>query len=219
MAFGRANVQQWQGNMKYGVNSRPYIWMVFCCGMTKKRSAKFVISFRQVGNLALTALPNVYLCLFAMKCNVLRQLICAAGHCTDVTVTGSTDSMQTRRSQVGNEVQLRFLVDTVKNEATRGNAIVIVMRRFERFTARRKQTLLYNLFDLTQCPDVRIAIVGLSTFHNVTDDFEKRILVSNGFNCGLKQKSVISNSPPSQNTVPVSIFTPGVPLHKATVRW
>ena len=40
------------------------------------------------------------------------------------------------------EHQLRFLVATITNEAARGNAIVIVMRRFERFTARRKQTLL-----------------------------------------------------------------------------
>ena len=121
-----------------------------------------------------------------------------------MTAAGSTDSMQTRRSQVGNEVQLRFLVDTVKNEATRGNAIVMVMRRFERFTARRKQTLLYNLFDLTQCPDVRIAIVGLSTFHNVTDDFEKRILVSNGvIACTETKKCVIPNSSSVSMTIGV----------------
>ena len=68
-------------------------------------------------------------------------------------------------------------VETIKNEAARGFAIVIVMKHFERFTARRKQTLLYNLFDLTQNPSVRVAIIGLSTFANATDELEKRIQV------------------------------------------
>jgi len=69
-------------------------------------------------------------------------------------------------------------VDTIKNAADQGFAIVIVMRRFERFTARRKQTLLYNLFDLTQDPKVRVAVVGISAVQNVTDFLEKRIQVT-----------------------------------------
>lgn len=73
--------------------------------------------------------------------------------------------------------QIFLKVETIKNEAARGFAIVIVMKHFERFTARRKQTLLYNLFDLTQNPSVRVAIIGLSTFANATDELEKRIQV------------------------------------------
>ncbi len=79
------------------------------------------------------------------------------------------------------EHQLRFLVNAIKDEAARGYAVVIILRHFERFTARRKQTLLYNLFDLTQSPDVRVAIVGMSSFNNVTDDLEQRIQVGSRY--------------------------------------
>ena len=98
------------------------------------------------------------------------------------------------------EHQLRFLVDTVKHEAGRGTAIVVVMRHFERFTERRKQTLLHNLFDLTQNPDVRLAIIGLSTYQNVTFNLEKRIQVSG---CAVVRLCGLLRCLPSDQTHPL----------------
>ena len=43
---------------------------------------------------------------------------------------------------------------------------------------RSKQTLLYNLFDLTQSPQVRLAVIGITRTCNIVETFEKRIKVA-----------------------------------------
>ena len=46
---------------------------------------------------------------------------------------------------------------------------------FDRFATNAKQTLLYNLFDLTQSADAQIAVVGLTRRLDVGFMLEKRI--------------------------------------------
>lgn len=53
--------------------------------------------------------------------------------------------------------------------------IVFVIDEIDKFTSSNKQTLLYNLFDLTQSSQVPICVIGVSTKVTSRELFEKRV--------------------------------------------
>ncbi len=83
------------------------------------------------------------------------------------------------------EQHLEFLVSTLRSlgrassaSRARGGApcpVYIVIDGFDAFARRSKQTLLYSILDLTQSPDVHLAVVGTSTRTDALDLLEKRV--------------------------------------------
>jgi len=69
---------------------------------------------------------------------------------------------------------LKFLVDALRHGALGGQPILFVLDDFE-FFARGKQTLLYNLLDLTQSSDAAIVVLGMSSNLTVIEELEKRV--------------------------------------------
>ncbi|KAI5964373.1 ORC4 [Candida pseudojiufengensis] len=53
--------------------------------------------------------------------------------------------------------------------------LIFVIDEFEKFTSDNKQTLLYNLLDMSQSSTVPVTIVGLTTKINAKDYLEKRV--------------------------------------------
>ena len=74
-----------------------------------------------------------------------------------------------------------MITTALKERKLAGVAVFFLLNRFEEFAIRRKQTLLYDLFDLTQCCDVCIGVVGMSHRVDVMDMLEKR--VKSRFSC------------------------------------
>ncbi|OVF09947.1 putative origin recognition complex subunit [Clavispora lusitaniae] len=53
--------------------------------------------------------------------------------------------------------------------------IVIIIEEIEKFTSNAKQTLLYNIFDLSQSSKIPIAVIGVSTMITTRELLEKRV--------------------------------------------
>ncbi|GBG34691.1 Origin recognition complex subunit 4 [Hondaea fermentalgiana] len=73
---------------------------------------------------------------------------------------------------------LRFLLSVLFEGAHSGQhgvPLIFVLDHFEAFAQRRKQTLLYNLLDLTQSRDARIVVIGCTHRIDVVEQMEKRI--------------------------------------------
>ncbi|KAA0168329.1 hypothetical protein FNF28_02489 [Cafeteria roenbergensis] len=73
------------------------------------------------------------------------------------------------------EQHLAFVTATLRDGKLAGTPVVLVIDEFDVFCARTKQSLLYNLLDLTQDASVRFALVGLTTRLDVVDLLEKRL--------------------------------------------
>jgi origin recognition complex subunit 4 len=54
-------------------------------------------------------------------------------------------------------------------------SVVFVMEEFDLFATHARQTLLYNLLDIAQSRKAPIAVLGLTTKHDVTESLEKRV--------------------------------------------
>lgn len=64
---------------------------------------------------------------------------------------------------------------TSKTSGDRSAAIVFTIDEFERYTGNSKQTLLYNLFDLSQTSLIPICVIGLLTRITTRELLEKRV--------------------------------------------
>ena len=53
--------------------------------------------------------------------------------------------------------------------------LIFVVDEFEKFTSNSKQTLLYNLLDMSQSSEIPITVIGLTTKINARDNMEKRV--------------------------------------------
>lgn len=69
--------------------------------------------------------------------------------------------------------------------------IVFVIDEIDKFTGSNKQTLLYNLFDLTQSSKIPICVIGVSTKTTSRELFEKRV------KSRFSQRIITTKSPPS----------------------
>jgi origin recognition complex subunit 4 len=54
-------------------------------------------------------------------------------------------------------------------------SVIFVMDEFDLFASHPRQTLLYNLFDISQAKKAPIAVLGLSTKVDVSESLEKRV--------------------------------------------
>lgn len=58
---------------------------------------------------------------------------------------------------------------------TTAKSVIIVLDEFDLFAAHHRQTLLYNLFDIAQARKAPLAVIGLTTKVDVTENLEKRV--------------------------------------------
>ncbi|CAK9441639.1 uncharacterized protein LODBEIA_P55070 [Lodderomyces beijingensis] len=70
---------------------------------------------------------------------------------------------------------LQILSNGQKDQNSSSTPLIFVIDEFEKFTASHRQTLLYNLLDLSQNSSIPITVIGLSTKMNVKDSLEKRV--------------------------------------------
>ncbi|KAK2841624.1 hypothetical protein FQN49_006074 [Arthroderma sp. PD_2] len=61
------------------------------------------------------------------------------------------------------------------NAITTTKSVIIVLDEFDLFSYHPRQTLLYNLFDIAQAKKAPVAVLGLTTKVDVTENLEKRV--------------------------------------------
>jgi origin recognition complex subunit 4 len=54
-------------------------------------------------------------------------------------------------------------------------SVIFILDEFDLFTTHPRQTLLYNLFDISQAKKAPIAVLGLTTRIDVVESLEKRV--------------------------------------------
>ena len=67
------------------------------------------------------------------------------------------------------------LVGLLHDSTQAGFLVFVILDRFELFVRQSSQTILYNLFDMMQTPNIRLVCVGLTDVLGITDHLEKRI--------------------------------------------
>lgn len=60
-------------------------------------------------------------------------------------------------------------------ERDRPTPVIIIIDEIEKFTSNTKQTLLYNIFDLSQSSKIPITVIGVSTMITTRELLEKRV--------------------------------------------
>lgn len=71
---------------------------------------------------------------------------------------------------------LTYLLQALKaGNASKSRPLIFVLDEFDLFAHHKNQTLLYNLFDLTQSGFTPMAVIGLTSKLDVMDLFEKRV--------------------------------------------
>jgi len=86
-----------------------------------------------------------------------------------------SENVQAKRNTRGTFSQhLNFLLSVLRMGTATGTAIVFILENFEIFVQRQKQTLLYNLLDLTQTQN-SILVLGCTERLDIVERMEKRI--------------------------------------------
>ncbi|KAL9914635.1 origin recognition complex subunit 4 [Glossina fuscipes fuscipes] len=70
---------------------------------------------------------------------------------------------------------LAFLLECLKAGDKRSKSVVVILEEFDLFCAHHNQTLLYNLFDVSQSAQAPICILGLTCRLDVIELLEKRV--------------------------------------------
>ncbi|XP_067936792.1 origin recognition complex subunit 4-like [Watersipora subatra] len=73
------------------------------------------------------------------------------------------------------EKKLQFLLESLRTGTRNSQPIVIVLDEFHLFSEHKNQTLLYNLFDISQTNQTPICVVGLTCRLDTTELLEKRV--------------------------------------------
>ena len=68
-----------------------------------------------------------------------------------------------------------YLLDSLRAGDQESRPVVFVLDEFDCFTQHHNQTLLYNLFDMSQSARTPIAVIGLTSHLNVIELLEKRV--------------------------------------------
>ena len=58
------------------------------------------------------------------------------------------------------EEKLQFLLESLKTGTRNSQPVVFILDEFDLFADRRNQTLLYNLFDISQMKQTPICVIG-----------------------------------------------------------
>ncbi|CAH1774753.1 unnamed protein product [Owenia fusiformis] len=70
---------------------------------------------------------------------------------------------------------LQFLLDALKRGGQETKSIVFILDEFDLFAHHKNQTLLYNLFDVSQSRQAPICVIGLTCRLDVIELLEKRV--------------------------------------------
>ncbi|KAI5963351.1 ORC4 [Candida theae] len=70
---------------------------------------------------------------------------------------------------------LSVSLESKGDSQTKHMPLIFVIDEFEKFTSNIKQTLLYNLLDMSQNSEIPITVIGLTTKINARDFMEKRV--------------------------------------------
>lgn len=70
---------------------------------------------------------------------------------------------------------LSISLENVEDLEKKHTPLIFVIDEFEKFTSNNKQTLLYNLLDMSQNSDIPITVIGITTKINARDNMEKRV--------------------------------------------
>ncbi|KAK2548014.1 Cyclin-dependent kinase 2 [Acropora cervicornis] len=70
---------------------------------------------------------------------------------------------------------LAFLLDALKSGGQESQSVLFILDEFDLFTNHRNQSLLYNLFDVSQSAQTPICVVGLTCRLDVVELLEKRV--------------------------------------------
>ncbi|KXJ27989.1 origin recognition complex subunit 4 [Exaiptasia diaphana] len=70
---------------------------------------------------------------------------------------------------------LAFLLDSLKSGGHESQSILFVLDEFDLFVHHKNQTLLYNLFDVSQSAQTPICVIGLTCRLDVVELLEKRV--------------------------------------------
>ncbi|KAK7481054.1 hypothetical protein BaRGS_00027690 [Batillaria attramentaria] len=70
---------------------------------------------------------------------------------------------------------LQFLLEALKSGDQASKPIVFVLEEFDMFAQHRGQTLLYNLFDVSQSAQSPICVIGVTCRYDVVELLEKRV--------------------------------------------
>lgn len=71
---------------------------------------------------------------------------------------------------------LTYLLQALKaGNSSKSRPLIFVLEEFDLFAQHKNQTLLYNLFDLTQAGSAPMTVIGLTSRLDVMDLFEKRV--------------------------------------------
>lgn len=70
---------------------------------------------------------------------------------------------------------LQFLLDALKSGGQTSKPVLFVLEEFDLFAFHRNQTLLYNLFDISQSAQTPICVLGITCRLDVIELLEKRV--------------------------------------------
>ena len=70
---------------------------------------------------------------------------------------------------------LQFLLDALKSGSKHTKSILFVLDEFDLFAQHKNQTLLYNLFDVSQAAMAPVCVLGMTTRLDVIELLEKRV--------------------------------------------
>ncbi|XP_071826730.1 origin recognition complex subunit 4-like [Apostichopus japonicus] len=71
--------------------------------------------------------------------------------------------------------KLSFLLEALKKDEGKSQSILFVLEEFDLFAHHKNQTLLYNLFDISQSEQTPVTVIGLTCRLDVVELLEKRV--------------------------------------------
>lgn len=89
-------------------------------------------------------------------------------------VTSYADTMASLLALLSHPEEL-FGVSEDPNVVATAKSVIIILDEFDLFSYHPRQTLLYNLFDIAQARKAPVAVLGLTTKVDVTENLEKRV--------------------------------------------
>lgn len=71
---------------------------------------------------------------------------------------------------------LAFLLDCLRSgERMKSKSVIFILEEFDLFCEHTNQTLIYNLFDISQSPQTPICVIGSTRRYDVIELLEKRV--------------------------------------------
>ncbi|PGH17838.1 hypothetical protein AJ80_04661 [Polytolypa hystricis UAMH7299] len=89
-------------------------------------------------------------------------------------ITSYADTMASLLALLSHPEEL-FGVSEDPDVVATAKSVIIILDEFDLFTYHPRQTLLYNLFDIAQARKAPVAVLGLTTRVDVTENLEKRV--------------------------------------------